>query len=1114
MAEPNYFTCTLGQAAALELVDENFTSVPSFIDSQAKKFPNNKAVGFAIPPKHGKEDQAWNYTIYTFKDLHRGSVNLALEYRRKHGDILAGSSSIALLCPSTPEFLFTWLGLMRLGQAVLLIAPQCQAPAIAHLCKACNVTTLVFDEQYKDLADRATVSARDAGDDLSALKISFANHVTISDLLQKDSNQDDQFPKPKASDVAYLHHTSGTSSGVPKPIPQTHRAGCGVLPHFPDGGTKATFTTTPLYHGGIADAFRAWTSGALIWLFPGKGVPITAKNIIRCLHIAKELSDGNKAPPVRYFSSVPYVLQSVEADERGLGMLKDMDIVGVGGAALPTEVGDRLVKSGVNLISRFGSAECGFLMSSHRDYERDQEWQFLRSAQGSQHLQFVDQGDGLAELVISNGWPHMAKQNREDGSFATADLFARHESITDAWRYHSRADSQLTLITGKKFDPAPLEDAIATSELLEDALIFGNGQPYAGVLLFRSERASRIPDQELVGQLWPAIDALNRDSQDHARLLKKMLVPMPVLETELEKSSKGTIIRGAAEKRFADDIDNAYGTADEDSMTDVPDQEVLEALKAHIQSILGHKEKPRDDDDLFAYGVDSVAGMRVRNSLNRLMPNVKKQLPLNIVEDCGTVERLASYVIKTRHGQDTPANEDDEEKQLMLDLVEKYSKFDTGSNDKLTNGHMKHHNNVEEVSDKETVVLTGVTGALGAHLLDLYSQNDRVRRIYCLVRGSDDHACSQRVIKALEQRSLGPLDKSKVVILRSSLGDRHLGLSSADYNRLAIEASAILHVAWAVNFRMRLRSFEKDNIAGVTNLIELALQSSRPLPPRFGFCSSVASVMCSNGSSQDPIPEEISQDTGSATGLGYSRSKWVAEQICDIANRETRLAGRITVFRVGQLAGDSHRGVWNSKEAWPMMLSAVKVTGQLPDLEGETLDWLPVDVAAEALGQGMDPLGGDNGGYCSGQGDDHNQHGHPKKATDVMHVVHAGPNPKWHQLLLWLQAEVNFEIIGPSEWVASLERAATDGKIAHHPAFKLLELWKSAYGSGATQDMDNGKLRQGANSGDGGGGRNDDEHSRAFGMDKTKEAIPALREIKPVDREYIMKLWRWIDTNM
>ena len=73
------------------------------------------------------------------------------------------------------------------------------------------------------------------------------------------------------------------------------------------------------------------------------------------------------------------------------------------------------------------------------------------------------------------------------------------------------------------------------------------------------------------------------------------------------------------------------------------------------------------------------------------------------------------------------------------------------------------------------------------------------------------------------------------------------------------------------------------------------------------------------------LPERLSPEPSSASPLGYSRSKWVAEHICLEAHNRTSLRGRIAVVRVGQLAGDSMSGVWNTKEAWPMMLSTAKL---------------------------------------------------------------------------------------------------------------------------------------------------------------------------------------------
>lgn len=422
--------------------------------------------------------------------------------------------------------------------------------------------------------------------------------------------------------IAYLHHTSGTSTGLPKPIAQTHRAAVGVLSCFPNGALKATFTSTPLYHGGIADCFRAWTSGALIWLFPGKEVPITAANVLKSLDCAEKATNQDNDPPVKYFSSVPYVLQMVTGEVEGLEWLSAMDIVGVGGAALPRTAGDDLVKRKVNLISRFGSAECGFLMSSHRDYTTDNEWQFLRSTAGSKSLGFEDQEDGLAELVVRRGWPHMAKQNREDGSFATADLFARHPLLPQAWKYHSRADSQMTLITGKKFDPAPLEAAIASSSLLSDVLIFGNGQQYPGALLFRSKASMGMADKDLIAQIWPAIVKLNADGQGHTRLSKSMLVIMPASAPSLEKSSKGSTLRGQAEKSYQQEIEDAYDmalsgddTARANDSADVSNAAIPSLVLRIIRKVTGIEGSIPEDADLFSLGVDSVACMQIRVTL-------------------------------------------------------------------------------------------------------------------------------------------------------------------------------------------------------------------------------------------------------------------------------------------------------------------------------------------------------------------------------------------------------------------------------------------------------------------------------------------------------------------
>lgn len=232
--------------------------------------------------------------------------------------------------------------------------------------------------------------------------------------------------------------------------------------------------------------------------------------------------------------------------------------------------------------------------------------------------------------------------------------------------------------------------------------------------------------------------------------------------------------------------------------------------------------------------------------------------------------------------------------------------------------------------------------------------------------------------------------------------------------------------------------------------------------------------------SRAKIPEEIIDDPAASSDLGYSRSKWVAEQICARAAKDTPLKGRIAVFRVGQLAGDSCRGVWNIKEAWPMMLSSVKVTRTLPALQEETLDWLPVDIAAMALTQGIDGIDG------SGE------------RVNVLHVLNENRVPKWEDLLVWLKKEKDFDTVGPGEWVSRLEHAQEkDGAV--HPAFKLLDLWKKAYSDEKIWEDRSQK---------------DEPSSKYPEVVKTKDMIASLRDLKAVDEEYFFKLWHWIDANM
>ncbi|KAL9610001.1 MAG: hypothetical protein Q9167_005274 [Letrouitia subvulpina] len=573
-----------------------------------------------------------------YSELYKKVLDCAYLFRSELSD---DARNVALLSSSGADFLFCWLALLQLGCRVLLIAPEVTTAGIANLLGETGSKVLFHDDKLANLADDAVTI-------LTETKQS----TCISHLIPKTCDID-SYPHPipiydtSSSDIAYVHHTSGTSTGFPKPIPISHHGAVGALPVLENSG--ASFTTTPLYHGGPADCFRAWTSGALIWLFPGIGdVPVTAENVIKALLTTKDNAHRSK---ISYFTAVPYILELLSSSEAGTNKLKEFQLVGVGGAALSNKVGDKLVKQdGVRLISRYGSAECGFVMSSRRDYANDVEWQYLYE-HDHPGLKFEQQEDNTSELILSN-MPFMAKYNRGPGVYATSDCFRQHPKKPKRWVYRSRNDAQLSLSTGKKFDPASLEtsitDLIQSFRTIREVYVFGNGRPYAGILLFRN-KGSGLNDAEVSDQIWPAIQIANESSPPHAQIRRQMLVIMSTDSPKLQRSSKGTVMRRQVEETYDNAIQDVYRRQttvvgghkpfDRNQLTWNVRRIVKDRLPSNVPASVP------DDQDLYKIGVDSMTCLEIRDQLQQdYGDSLGQGLSPTIVYECGSIKGIIEYV--------------------------------------------------------------------------------------------------------------------------------------------------------------------------------------------------------------------------------------------------------------------------------------------------------------------------------------------------------------------------------------------------------------------------------------------------------------------------------------
>ena len=62
----NYFVCTLGQAAAINVQSpHSWTTVNELIDHLAREQPDRPAVGFPVPPKSTDLLSEWGFNVYS-----------------------------------------------------------------------------------------------------------------------------------------------------------------------------------------------------------------------------------------------------------------------------------------------------------------------------------------------------------------------------------------------------------------------------------------------------------------------------------------------------------------------------------------------------------------------------------------------------------------------------------------------------------------------------------------------------------------------------------------------------------------------------------------------------------------------------------------------------------------------------------------------------------------------------------------------------------------------------------------------------------------------------------------------------------------------------------------
>jgi thioester reductase-like protein len=248
-----------------------------------------------------------------------------------------------------------------------------------------------------------------------------------------------------------------------------------------------------------------------------------------------------------------------------------------------------------------------------------------------------------------------------------------------------------------------------------------------------------------------------------------------------------------------------------------------------------------------------------------------------------------------------------------------------------------------------TVLVTGATGFVGSRAV-LHLLRDTDISVVCIVRGESDERAGDRLVRVL--RGLDPAvgtGRDRLRVHAGDLGRPRCGLTPRDWDALAAECDAVLHIGALVNLLFDYRAHRSANVLGTLEILRLCLTGRIKAlhhVSTLGALDRHAAALAAAGGG--PVGEYCDPAAATPPLGGYSRSKWVAERlVLDAGGR----GAPVTVYRLGEVmpAGD---GRPNPRALTHLLLCAFRRVGAAPAVPMRT-DYTPVDQVADRLVAGL-----------------------------------------------------------------------------------------------------------------------------------------------------------------
>lgn len=392
-----------------------------------------------------------------------------------------------------------------------------------------------------------------------------------------------------------------------------------------------------------------------------------------------------------------------------------------------------------------------------------------------------------------------------------------------------------------------------------------------------------------------------------------------------------------------------------------------------------------DEDHFSSLGLDSLAAAELTAEVEDFLG---RTISPAAVHEYPTINALARFI---EHGDDLGDGEFERMREDAVLPDDIRPRFATAVPPmRIRNAH--------------TILLTGATGFLGAHLLATLLDETEAR-ILCLVRdrGKGERNATKRLLDNLTRYELDTARAAdRIEVVEGDLARPYLGLTRTAFDTLATDVDAIVHGGAQVDWIRGYEALRDANVLGTQEILRLGC-SGKPKPVHFissiGVChSSVGPRTLEEGKDAMPFLEGLR--------LGYAQSKCVGESL-------VREAGRrglpVSIVRPALLSGDSIAGRSNIDDLLTRFIAGCVAMKAAPDLDWR-VDCLPVDQVARAIVR-----------FALGHDGD----------TDVVHISAKKPR-HWRECVLWMRLSgFELELLPYHQWNERLRDEATPGHPLH-----------------------------------------------------------------------------------